>query len=240
MKAMIFAAGLGTRLGTETANRPKALVEINGKTLLQIAIEKLASANVSEIIINVHHFADKIKSYIANNDFGIPVLISDETDKLLDTGGGLKKAAHLLKGNSPLLVYNVDIISNINLKKLIDYHKSTGALATLVVRNRQTNRYLKFDDKKQLTGWLNKKSGETKIVNPVTFHGSVEMAYSGIQVIDPAIFDLMPAIDRFSVIDLYLQLAKSYPIKGFFDESQMWMDVGKPESLEEARQLLRS
>ncbi len=237
MRAMIFAAGLGTRLQNETSDKPKALVEIGGKTLLQHNIEKLKSEGFSEIVVNVHHFAEKMKDYIQENDFGIQVHISDESDKLLDTGGGLKKAARFFPGNEPVLIYNVDILSNLSLEKLIDFHKNSGALATVVVRKRNTQRYLKFDDKKQLVGWLNKKTGETKISFPDKFEQSEEMAFSGIHVIQPEIFDFMPAEDRFSMIDFYLELSKTQIVKGYFDDSDLWMDVGKPEELEKARRI---
>ncbi len=239
MKAMIFAAGLGTRLQEETSDKPKALVGIGGKTLLQHTIEKLRGEGFSEIVVNTHHFADKIKTFIAENNFGVPVYISDESDKLLDTGGGLKKAARFFTGNEPVLIHNVDIISNIPLKKLIDGHRRSGALATVVVRKRETQRYLKFNEKKRLVGWLNKKTGETKISVPDDFENATEMAFSGIHVVQPEIFDLMPGNDKFSIINMYLELAKKHEIKGYFDVSDLWIDVGKPNELAEARKNLR-
>ncbi|MBN1986403.1 MAG: nucleotidyltransferase family protein [Prolixibacteraceae bacterium] len=237
MKAMIFAAGLGTRLLHETSDKPKALVEIGGKTLLQRAIEKLKDEGFDNIVVNVHHFAGQIKTFLQENDFGIQIHISDESGRLLDTGGGLKKASHFLNGNEPVVIYNVDIISNLSLQKLVEYHTQTGALATVVVRSRQTQRYLKFDAQKRLVGWLNKKTGETRISDPKNFINGVEMAYSGIQVIQPKIFDYLPAENKFSVIHWYLELAKNHLIKGYFDDSEIWMDVGKPEQLEKARRL---
>ena len=237
MKAMIFAAGLGTRLLDETLDKPKALVEIGGKTLLQRAIEKLKDEGFDNIVVNVHHFASQIKTFLQETDFGIHIHISDESGKLLDTGGGLKKASHFLNGNEPVVIYNVDIISNLSLQKLVEYHTQSGALATVVVRKRQTQRYLKFDAQKRLVGWLNKKTGETRISDPKNFINSVEMAYSGIQVVQPKIFDYLPAEDKFSVIHWYLELAKNHLIEGYFDDSDIWMDVGKPEQLEKARRL---
>ena len=234
---MIFAAGFGTRLLDETSDRPKALVEIGGKTLLQHAIEKLKNEGVSEIVVNVHHFAKLVINFLSENDFGIPIHISDESGKLLDTGGGLKKAAHFFAGNSPVLIYNVDVLSNLNLKLLKNEHLKSGALATLVVRNRTTQRYFKFDNEKRLVGWLNKKTGETKISIPDNFESSTEMAFSGIHIVQPELFRLMPAEDRFPIINVYLELAKTYVIKGYFDDSDLWMDVGKPEQLAEARRL---
>ncbi len=239
MKAMIFAAGLGTRLTTETTNKPKALVDIGGKPLLQHAIEKLKNEGISEIVVNVHHFSELVKSFLNANDFGIPIHISDESAKLLDTGGGLKKAACFLNGNGPVLIYNVDIISDLSLKLLLDEHLTSGALITLSVRKRKTQRYFKFDKQKQLVGWINVKTGETKISRLANFEKSTEMAYSGIHIIQPDIFSLMPETDRFSITDFYLDLAKTHPIKGYFDDSDLWMDVGKTEQLEEARRLFK-
>lgn len=237
MKAMIFAAGLGTRLQNETADKPKALVEIGGKPLLQHAIEKLKASGVNEIVVNVHHFAGLVKGFLLANDFGIPVHISDETGKLLETGGGLKKAAPLLQGNSPIIIYNVDILCSIDLQKVVAQHLRLGALATLVVRKRKTQRYFKFNKAKQLVGWINKKTGEAKISRVQNFETAVEMAFSGIHVIQPKFFNFMPAEERFSITDLYLELAKTQLISGFFDDSDLWMDVGKPYELEEARKL---
>ncbi len=239
MKAMIFAAGLGTRLNDETSGKPKALVDVCGKTLLQRAIEKLKNEGVSEIVINVHHFSNLVISFLKNNDFGIKIHISDETEKLLDTGGGLKKAEVYLEGDEPILIYNVDIISNLNLKLLLKDHLKTKAFVTLAVRNRETQRYFKFDQNNQLVGWINKKTGESKISRPENFENAIEMAYSGIHIVQPEIFSMMPETDRFSITNFYLELAKTHSIKGYFDDSDLWMDVGKPEQLEEARRLFR-
>lgn len=237
MKAMIFAAGLGTRLNVETSDKPKALVDVGGKPLLQHAIEKLKAEGINEIVVNVHHFSELVISFLNNNNFGIPVHISDESEKLLDTGGGLKKATRFLSGSEPIVIYNVDIISNLNLQLLLKDHLKLGALVTLAVKNRETQRYFKFDTNKQLVGWINKKTKETKISRPENFEHATEMAYSGIHIIQPEILSLMPETNRFSITDFYLELAKTHSIKGFFDNSNLWMDVGKPEQLEEARKL---
>jgi NDP-sugar pyrophosphorylase family protein len=238
MKAMVFAAGLGTRLKDETSLKPKALVEVGGKTLLSHAIEKLKKSGITEIVINVHHFADQVIQYVNSNDFGIKIHISDERDLLLDTGGGLKKVACFLSGNEPILIYNVDILSNINLSLVKKQHLESGALATLTVRKRETQRYLKFNNK-QLTGWINKKTGETKISLPEVFENSEEMAFSGIHIVQPEIFKMMPETERFSIIDLYLELAKTQKIMAFYDDSDLWIDVGKPEELEAARKIYK-
>jgi NDP-sugar pyrophosphorylase family protein len=238
MKAMIFAAGLGTRLKAETADKPKALVEVGGKTLLQRVIEKLKKEGIEEIVVNIHHFPEMMTNWIQCHEFGIPIHISDESGELLDTGGGLKKAASFFTGNDPVLVHNVDILGNTDLKHFISEHLNSGALATLAVRKRETQRYFMFDSEKQLTGWINKKTGEKKIARPETFEESTEMAFSGIHIVQPEIFRLMPAENRFSIIGIYLELAQTRAIKGYFDESDWWMDVGKPEELEAVRKLL--
>ncbi|MDD4107252.1 MAG: nucleotidyltransferase family protein [Prolixibacteraceae bacterium] len=237
MKAIIFAAGLGTRLKGETKNRPKALVEIGGKPLLQLAVEKLRDENFNEIVVNIHHFSELMTGFLKSHDFGIAVQISDESDKLLDTGGALKKAAPLLRGEEPVLVYNVDILSNLNLRKVMDVHIKSRALATLVIRERNSDRCFKFDDNNRLAGWINKRTGQKKISDPAKFDNAKEMAFSGIHVVSPAIFEMMPDEDVFSVIDLYTELAKNHLIKGYVDKSDLWIDTGTPEKLEEARRL---
>lgn len=235
MKAMIFAAGLGTRLKEETQSKPKALVKIGGKTLLQHAIEKLKNEGISEIVVNVHHFSDLMIKFIENNDFGVPVTISDETNELLDTGGGLKKAARYLSGEEPILLYNVDVLTNLDLRVVTESHKKSEALATLVVRKRKTQRYFMFDQNQRLVGWINKKNAEKFVSVPGAFENATEMAFSGIHIISPEIFNLMPAADRFSITNFYLELAKNHLIRGYFDESSFWVDVGKPEELVKAR-----
>lgn len=238
MKAMVFAAGLGTRLKDETSLKPKALVKVGGKPLLFHAIEKLKKSGISEIVINVHHFADQVIQYANSTDFGIKIHISDERNLLLDTGGGLKKAARFLSGSEPILIYNVDVLGNIDLNSIKKQHLETGALATLTVRKRATQRYLKFSNLK-LAGWINKKTGETKISLPDVFEDSEEMAFSGIHMVQPEIFNMMPETERFSIIDLYLELAKTQKIMAFYDDSDLWIDVGKPEELETARKIYK-
>ncbi len=235
MQAMVFAAGLGTRLLNETADKPKALVEVGGKTLLQHAIEKLKASGIEHVVVNVHHFADLVVEFLNRNDWGIKISISNEKEKLLETGGGLKKAAHLFDNNSPILIYNVDILSDLNLQELLNYHKQQKALATLAVRKRKTQRYFKFDAERNLVGWINKQSGETKIVREELFETATEMAFSGIHIIEPELLHLLPNEERFSIVKVYLELAKTRCIKGCFDDSDLWMDVGKPAQLEEAR-----
>ena len=239
MEAMIFAAGLGTRLQSETVDKPKALVDIGGKPLIQNAIEQLTKAGVSKIVVNVHHFSEQVIDFIKGIKWQVPVLVSDESDKLLETGGGLKKAMHLFSKKEPILIYNVDILSNLDLKSLLEIHIKSNALATLVVRKRETQRYFKFDEEMQMVGWINKKTGEKKIARPETFDKAVELAFSGIHIVQPEIFDHMPEEDRFSIVKVYLELAKDKKILGFVDRSTLWMDVGKPAELEEARKLFK-
>lgn len=240
MKAMLFAAGLGTRLQGETADKPKALVKIGGKTLLERAIKKLKNEGVQEIVVNVHHFADLVIDFINSRNWGLPIHISDERHKLLETGGGLKKAAHYFSDDSPILIYNVDILSNLDLQLLKEEHLNSGALATLVVRNRETQRYFKFDSDKNLVGWINKKTNESKISRPSNYATATEMAFSGIHIIQPELLKLMPDEDRFSIVKVYLELAKTREIKGYFDTSDSWIDVGKPVQLAEARELFKT
>lgn len=235
MEAMIFAAGLGTRLQNETTDKPKALVEVGGQTLLQRAIEKLCETGASTIVVNVHHFSELVIRFIDSKQWQVPVLVSDESGKLLETGGGLKKAAHLFSKNEPVLIYNVDILSNLNLNGLLQKHIETQALVTLVVRERETQRYFKFDNLMQMAGWINKKTGEKKIARPDAFETAKELAFSGIHIVQPELFDLLPDEDRFSIVNVYLELAKTEKILGFVDRSSLWMDVGKPAELEEAR-----
>jgi NDP-sugar pyrophosphorylase family protein len=239
MRAMIFAAGLGTRLKPLTNQLPKALVQVGGKALLQHAIDKLVNAGFDEIVINVHHFSDMIREFLKKNmNFGIRIHISDESDALLDTGGGLMKAAEWLKGDEPFLVYNVDILCNLDLKMLSDFHRKEKSLATLVVRKRPTNRYLLFNDMSRLIGWKNIASGEIKQAVPFQPENAISLAFSGIQMVNPEIFNLIRRKGRFSVVDAYLDLAADYPILGFQDDTSKWMDVGKTGQLAEAEKIL--
>lgn len=238
MKAIIFAAGLGTRLAPETFDKPKALVEVGGKPLLLHALEKLYREGIHDVVVNVHHFPDLIIDFLKTIKLDLNIKISDEREKLLDTGGALKKAAPLLESVSdPVLMYNVDVLSNVSLQLLEKEHLASGALATLVVRKRETQRYFKFDSDKRLVGWINHKNGEEKIIDPDLYSKGTELAFSGIHVVHPAILNFMPPEDRFSIVDLYLQLGRNHLINGFFDTSSFWLDVGKPDSLEKARKI---
>ena len=237
---MLFAAGLGTRLRPLTNDRPKAMVAVKGKPLLQWSIEKLIGAGCEEMIINVHHYADMIIGFLrANNNFGIRIEISDEREKILETGGGLKKARWFFDDDAPFLVCNVDVLSDIDLVKLYKKHLSTNATATLAVRQRATSRYLLFDQKNNLVGWKNEKTGEIKsylTVEQLNNRLAKKMAFSGMHVLSPRIFEFMLNEDKFSIIDVYLRAMKSEPIFGYPHDQDFWLDVGKPGALKTAAQ----
>lgn len=238
MKAFILAAGLGTRLLSYTYDRPKALVELGGITLLERAIRKVTELEVSEIIVNVHHFGDKIVDFLREKHFfDLPVSISDESNQLLDTGGAILKAHDLLGDNEPFLVYNVDVLSSLNLTDFLAYHQKMKGIATLAVRNRQTDRYLVFNQDMRLSGWRNIKTGEEKLTGKVS--DTQNFAFSGIQIIEPRIFPLMTETGKFSIIQLYLRLAKDQKIYGYQENSELWMDLGKPDQLKEAESILQ-
>jgi NDP-sugar pyrophosphorylase family protein len=237
MKAMILAAGMGTRLKPLTDNKPKALVDIKGNTFLQIVLTKMKNSGFDEVIVNVHHFADKITEYLkSKNNFGMQIEISDEKDLLLDTGGGLKKASGFFNDGKPFLVYNVDVLSNIDLHLLYRTHLLTNSFATLAVRNRESQRYFLFNDNNILCGWENIKTGEVKITRESESQLKT-LANSGIQIINPQIFNLMPDENVFSIIDLYLKLAPDYKISAFIHDDSYWYDLGKRENLAEAEKL---
>lgn len=239
MKAMILSAGLGTRLRPLTNDRPKALIEINGEPMLGKLIKRLAGSGFNELIINVHHLGDQIINFLdQNNDFGGSISISDESDLLLDTGGGLKNAQGFFADHQPFLVYNVDIFSDMNLSVLMDHHRTHKPLATLVVRDRESSRYLLFDDQMILCGWENVFTGERILARKTeTIH---RYAFSGIHVISPEIFSLITENGVFSIIEVYLRLAGEHIIQGYSENESMWIDLGKKEGLIEAeKQLLK-
>lgn len=234
MQAFILAAGLGTRLKPLTDTCPKALVEVQGQPLIKIAIDKLISHGVSRIIVNVHHFADKLSNYIQSQEWQVPVLISDERECLLDTGGGLKHAAHLFAPDEPILIYNVDILSRIDLGILLSQHTDSKNIATLVVSDRTTSRYLLFDNKGQLTGWHNRSTNEFKWSSQTTEYQ--ELAFDGIAIIEPSLLDLLPPADNpYPIIPCYLEIAKKHRISHFNLSKEDWLDVGKHETLKQAQ-----
>lgn len=229
MKAMILAAGLGTRLKPITDSRPKVLLEAGPYTLLEFAIRKLKAAGFDELIINVHHFAPMVVDYLRKNaNFGCRITISDESEALLDTGGAIAKAAWFFDDHQPFLVYNADIVSNMDLGEFYRSHLAEGSLATLSVRSRKTSRYLLFDAHMRLCGWENIATGETRMAIPT--NETQSFAFSGIHAISP---QLLPLLDkgRFSIIDTYLKLAAEHNISGRVDNSLLWADAGKPERL---------
>ena len=253
-QAMIFAAGLGTRLKPITDRMPKALVPVGGQPLLWHVIQKLRAAGFERIVINVHHFADQIIDYIeANQNFGLDIRISDERVTLLDTGGGIKHALPLFDPSMPILIHNVDILSNVDLAALYQATLQSQADALLLVSQRQTKRYLLFADDDRLCGWTNIETGEVKgplstiHYPPSTIHHSPstihyplkQLAFSGIHVLSPSTFSLFEQMpDRFSIIDFYLQYASHCFFKGKAQENLRLLDVGKLDSLEQAEEFL--
>ena len=239
MKAMILAAGLGTRLRPLTNDRPKALVEIGGHTLLEITLARLRSFGVREVIVNVHHFAGMIVEYLhVNGNFGMRVEISREP-VLLDTGGGLKNASEFFLESAvgedePFILHNVDIVSTIDIGRMLSFHAAQGALATIAVQSRQTSRYLLFDDKDELCGHRNDHNGKVQMARPA--HHVQAFAYACIQVISPRLFAKLDEEGAFPIFDSYLRLVGSgEKFVGFHTDGSYWRDIGRPESVELAK-----
>ncbi len=230
MQAMIFCAGLGTRFKPWTDKHPKALAVVNGKSLLQRNIEYLQENGITDIIVNVHHFASQIEEAIQKNKgWGSKVLISDERDEVLETGGGLVKAKGLFNPGKRFLTCNADILTDLDIRKLITFHEKHQSLISFGVTSRKTSRYLLFDEKDRLCGWRNVKTGEERISrsNDVL----VQKAYSCVVVFEYNIFDLIPFTGKFSLIDVYLSLAAQHVIMGYDHTGDRLVDVGKPESV---------
>jgi NDP-sugar pyrophosphorylase family protein len=242
MKAMILAAGLGTRLRPLTNDRPKALVEIAGRTLLEITVTRLRQFGVREIIVNVHHFADEMVEYLkSKNNFGMRLEVSRE-DILLDTGGGIKKAAWFFQegqSTAPFIVHNVDVISGIDLGEVMGFHHENGALATLAVQHRETSRYLLFDKKMQLCG--RRFVEEQKIELARAAEESEEFAFTGIHVISPRLLRMIEEDGVFSIVQTYLRLAgQGERIMGYNADGAYWRDLGKPRDLAQAEMDLKN
>jgi NDP-sugar pyrophosphorylase family protein len=238
MKAMILAAGLGTRLRPLTNDRPKALVEIAGRTLLEITLSRLRNFGINDVIINVHHCTAKVVDYLrANRDFGMRIVISCE-DTLLDTGGGLKKAAWFFLENSkssdePFLLHNVDVLSTIDLRRMVDFHAERNPLATLAVQSRKTSRYLLFDSSMKLCGRRSGDDGRPELVRPAS--AVTAFAFSGIHVLSPKLLSLLSEEGAFSIITSYLRLAaQNESIQAFSADDYYWRDLGKPENIAQA------
>lgn len=231
MKAMILAAGLGTRLKPLTDRIPKALVSVNGVTLLEIVLKRLIHAGYEEVIINLHHHGDQIRSFLdLHKNFGIRIECSDECNQLLDTGGGLQKASWFFDDGQPFLLHNVDILTDLDLSALRRTHMKNQPLATLAVRHRTSSRHLYFDSNYRLKGWTNHKTGEIKPAG-TDLTNTEELAFSGIQILSPEIFKFMRQEGPYSMITLYTGLCREQPILGLVHDSGHWSDVGKPEEL---------
>jgi mannose-1-phosphate guanylyltransferase len=243
MKAMVLAAGLGTRLRPITENRPKALVEIAGRTLLEITLSRLYAFGIREVIINVHHYADMILEYLKTNDyFGMRIEISRE-EVLLDTGGGLKKAAYFFLEHSsgfeePFILHNVDVISTIDLRRMVQFHTENQALATLALQDRETARYLLFDEQLQLCGRQSGRDQKAELVR--SSQQAQALAFSGIHVISPRLFAMMNEEGVFSIITSYLRLAaQGEKILAFRADEYYWRDLGTPENVAQAARDLK-
>jgi NDP-sugar pyrophosphorylase family protein len=230
MKAMILAAGTGTRMLPLTLNKPKALIPVGGTPMIEWIIRRLIRFGYDEITINIHHFGEQIISFVENKkSFGIRIRFSDERDGLLDTGGGLKKASYGF-GKSHVLVHTTDILTNMDLLSFFKFHEKNGALATLAVKDRPTSRSLLINDEQELCGWKNNLTGEIRISREKieTLH---PVAFSAVHVISPRLFELMSETGSFSIIDVYLRLAKTERLLTWRHDQDLWMDLGTPEHL---------
>jgi len=243
MKAMVLAAGLGTRLRPLTSDRPKALLEIGGRTLLEITLSRLQEFEIREVIVNVHHFADMIVEYLKiNSNFGMRIEVSRE-EVLLDTGGGLKKAAWFFlespsDRDQPFLLHNVDVLSTIDLGRLVQFHAEHRPLATLAVQDRSSSRYLLFNEQLQLSGRRFELEQKTEMARPC--QNSRALAFSGVHVISPQLFAMMTEEGSFSIVDTYLRLAaQGEDLLAFCADGYYWRDLGTPESLKQAAEDLK-
>lgn len=231
---MLFAAGLGTRLKPFTDNHPKALAVVNGKTLLERNIEYLKTFGVTEFVINVHHFAEQINDFLnSKNNFGVAIHISDESDEVLETGGGLVKAKQFLQ-NETFLVMNVDILTDLDINHLIQVHHKHSPIVTLALSDRESSRKLLFEKDMWLKGWKNISTGEEIIESEEIL---IERAFSGIHIMEPEIFDLLPKSGKFSIMKSYMELMKSEIIMGYDHSGGKLVDVGRPESVTEAERM---
>lgn len=224
--AFVFAAGLGTRLYPLTITRPKALVYYQGKPLLEHVIRKIVAAGIDDIIVNVHHFPDQIMEFLSHHDFGARVRVSDERAYLRDTAGGLKFAEPLFDASECLLLYNVDIISSIDLKRMMEFHLSHNADVTLAVKKRETARYFVFDEPTmRMCGWKNVRTGE--VVCPKEVKHPVDCAFSGIHILKREVVKHIPTVEKLSMTPFYLQNLSYFNIYGYLHQNDEWMDVGK-------------
>ncbi len=236
MNAMIFAAGLGTRLFPITKDKPKALAPFNGTTLLEYNLRFLSNQGVKKFVINTHHFADKIKEYLEqNNNFNLDITLSHENE-LLDTAGGLALASKYFGDNDDVLLYNVDVISDINIIDFYNFHKNNNAMASLAIRNRSTSRYFLYNDNNRLIGWTNKNTEEVKIC-PNNTDNRNEFAFSGIHFINMKLIKDLK-VEKLSITPFYLEKACSEIITGYEHNSDIWIDCGKIETLAEAEKII--
>lgn len=234
MKAMILAAGLGTRLSPLTDTKPKALLEINGVPMLEIAIRRVAGAGIRDIVINVHHLADQVIDFLGKKkSFGLNITISDETDRLLDTGGALKKATPLFEGEEDFLVHNVDILSDLNINDLINTHRQAASMATLAVRERPTTRSFLVDRTGRLCGWEHPEKN-LRVLNRDSAHGLRPVAFSCVYVLSTKLFKMMPEEEVFGFTPWILSLCGSEVIRTWEHPTGFWYEAGRPESLTEA------
>ncbi len=236
---MIFAAGLGSRLRPLTNNKPKALVKVAGFTMLDLALRKMEQAGINKVIVNIHHHGEQIRQFLKTYQTShMKILVSDESDKLLDTGGGLLKAQPLFDTNTPILLYNVDIITTTDLKHFSRFHHEKAPLASLMVKKRPTSRHLLFDNQMNLIGWHNIKTGEKILAKSSEIHHS--FGFQGIHIISPDIFGLIEETGTFSIMELYLRLAANHILKGFDINVDNWFDIGTPDKLKQAEQYIKT
>jgi NDP-sugar pyrophosphorylase family protein len=236
MKAMILAAGMGTRMLPLTESMPKALIEVQGVSLLEHTILYLKYYHVDDIIINVHHHASQITDFIRQKDsFGIHIAFSDESDQLLDTGGGLYKARGFFDLEEPFILSSCDVITDLNIDEMMQSHKKRHSLVTLAVKHRPSSRDFIFDRNYQLSGWYNNRTGESRLIREV--NDPVKVAFSTLHIINPALFGFIIERGCFSIIDLYLRLALSHPISGFEHDHSAWFECGRIDSLPILNQL---
>ena len=241
MKALIFAAGLGTRLRPLTNDRPKALVEVGGVAMLERVINRLKAHGITEIVINIHHFGEKIIDFVKeNNNFGINIYISDERDLLLDTGGGILKAQQWLDGNEPIIIHNADILTDFDLHKMVEQHINSNADATLLVADRKTARYFYIGENNRLNGWTNISTGEVKPADYIALNTDKLRAFGGVHIVSPSIFSELQNYStepKFSITPFYIDRCKDLKIMGYTpNEKYQWHDIGKIESIAIAEQ----
>lgn len=240
MKGMIFAAGLGTRLQPLTLTRPKALVAVGGEPMLGRVMRKLVQSGVRDIVVNVHHFPDMIRTYLReNSNFGANVTISDETELLLDTGGGVRKALDSLCGDEPVLLHNADILTDFPIREMLEAHEESGADATLLVSDRTSSRGLLFDAKGKMSGWTNVKTGEVRPAGLQCDNLDLK-AFGGVHIIGRRVLEELArmegAMEPFSIIPFYVERCRRLDIRGFEPaEEYQWFDIGRPETLEKAQ-----